>query len=180
MKFNLMAGISLIISLSFFPAGCAPVVLKNSYGNYYARLASDRYEGEINRLTALTDEKSPTFRPDSYLYLSFLYSSYNNPKKDYAMALKAMERYISFVPAGSRSFEVQNLLILLREINGAKAEGLEQIKIEKVNLKSKDEALAKKEGKIKALEETINQLNETIDKLKNLDMELEKKRKSFR
>jgi len=198
MKRNLYAWIFLIILIPSFLSGCKGILLKGSYGNYYSRLASHGYESEIARLSAMTDEKSPSFRPNAHLYLSLLYSSYNNPNKNYLKALEEMEKYISLVPGASANYEVQNILVLLKEINSVRAESLEEIALKKVSLKSKNQELlaenekleksvesqklelTEKEEKIVELEKTISQLNETIDKLKNLDMELEKKRKSFR
>lgn len=201
MMHKVVARILIIMIFPFFLAGCKAIFLKSSYGNYYSRLAPERYDEEIDRLTKMTDEDSPSFRPIAYLHLSLLYSSYKNPERDYSKALEEMERYVLLDTFGSDRYEVQNILELLREINSTESgieEDLEGIELSNEELRDKNAELVlkntklvnflkgqkkealEKEGTIEELNVTINDLNETIDKLKNLDMELEKKRKSFR
>jgi len=201
MMHKALASVVITMIFSFFLAGCQAVFLKSSYGNYYSRLAPERYDAEIARLIEMTREDSPSFRPIAHLNLSLLYSSYKNPQRDYPLALEHMEKYVSLDAVGSKRYEVQNILALLREINSESAiaeADLERIALSNVELDTKNEELMtenkkllnyigdqkksieENEEKIKALNATINELHVTIDKLKNLDMELEKKRKSFR
>ena len=150
------------IMLSMF-FGCM-----SSHGKRFSELVPDMYVSEIERLNDVIDSGSELEETiaDAHLQLALLYSSYNNPKRDYSRALKEIEKYIALEPKSAHDYEIQNLLNMLKSIR----KGRQKLVSENKELKLEAEEL----------NEEIKQLNETIDKLKQLDVELEKKRKSFK
>lgn len=142
-----------IICLLFLPA-----CVTSNYGDIHP----GSFKGEILSLKKSIKNNPSTLTPgEDHLALACLYSSYKNPKKNYYKALKSIDRHIKLNPDAKDSFEVQNLRTLLKAATRLKS---------KSELSPKDKELS---AKIKVLEETI-------EKLKDLDIELEKKRKSFK
>lgn len=147
-----------ILSMSF---GCIP-----TNGKRFSTLVPEVYLGEIKRLNDII-ESGPNQKvkiSDIHLQLALLHSSYKNPKRDYNQALIEMEKYIALEPKGANDYEIQNLLTLLKTIKRGRNKGRESSLV----------------SEVEELTEDIKELNETIDKLKQLDVELEKKRKSFK
>lgn len=141
--------------------GCIP-----SHGKRFSSLLPDMYVSEIERLNDVIEsgiEKEAKII-DAHLQLALLYLSYNNPKRDYSRALKEIEKYVALQPKSANDYEIQNLLNMLKNIRNGR----------------KNRRVAKLLSENEKLSEEIKQLNETIDKLKQLDVELEKKRKSFK
>lgn len=136
----------------------------SSHGKRFSTLVPDMYSAEIERLNIAIASKQKANIADVHLQLALLYSSYNNPKRDYSKALKEIKKYIALEPKRTRDFEVQNLFNMLKSI-----------RIRRQNKLVKELTLENE-----TLSEEIKQLNETIDKLKQLDVELEKKRKTFK
>ena len=157
----------LAIMLSMF-LGCIP-----SHGKRFSTLVPDMYVSEIERLNDLivSGSEQAANIADAHLQLALLYSSYNNPKRDYSRALKEIEKYVALEPKSDQDYEIQNLLSMLKSIRNDTHERRDlKLVSENKELKQKTEELS----------EDIEKLNETIDKLKQLDVELEKKRKSFK
>ena len=154
-----------ILSMSF---GCIP-----SHGKRFSTLVPEVYLSEIKRLNDII-ESGPNQKvkiSDVHLQLALLHLSYKNPKRDYNQALIEVEKYIVLEPKGANDYEIQNLLTLLKTIKRGRNKGRES------SLVSENKEL---NLKVEELTEDIRKLNETIDKLKQLDVELEKKRKSFK
>ena len=147
-----------IISMSF---GCMP-----SHGKRFSTLVPEVYLSEIKRLNDIIESgsKKGVKIADVHLQLALLHSSYKNPKRDYNRALEEIEKYVALESNGANDYEIQNLLTLLKTIKRGRNKGRES-------------SLA---SEVEELTEEIKDLNETIDKLKQLDVELEKKRKSFK
>ncbi|MDT8316801.1 MAG: hypothetical protein RQ824_02280 [bacterium] len=155
----------IMLSTSF---GCI-----SSHGKRFSALVPEVYVSEIKRLNDIVESgpKQGVRIADVHLQLALLHSSYKNPNRDYDMALIEIEKYVALEPKGANDYEIQNLLTLLKTIKRGRNKGRESA------LLSKNKELVLKVGE---LTEEIKGLNETIDKLKQLDVELEKKRKSFK
>ena len=155
----------IILSMSF---GCIP-----SHGKRFSTLVPEVYISEIKRLNDIIESGSnqKVKMSDIHLQLALLHSSYKNPKRDYNRSLIEIEKYIALEPKAANDYEIQNLLTLLKTIKRGRNKGRESNLLsenKELNLRNED------------LTEDIKELNETIEKLKQLDVELEKKRKSFK
>ena len=101
-------------------------------------------------------------RTDTHLQRARLYSSYKNQKPDYEQALEELEAYLSLNPAEGEHDEIQNWLALLREI----------VKVNEENKKSKQ--------KINQLAKENKDLKGAVEQLKNLDIQMEERRKQVK
>ncbi len=143
-----------IFLLLFFIVGCS------------LTLGQKKPEGEQDfleetcRLEKLAhDHPEASVRSNSHLKLAFLYVNYRNPQLNYTRALQEMESYLSLVPKKKQTDEFNNWLAALKEIEKLQI-GLE--KAQKAN---------------RSLREEASSLKETIDRLKNLDRQIEEKRR---
>ena len=115
---------------------------------------------ETCRLEKLAhDHPDPSVRSQSHLKLAFLYVNCRNPQLSYTRALQEMESYLSSVPTKTQTDDIHNWLAVLKEVEKLQA-GLE--KAQKAN---------------RSLREEASDLKETIDRLKNLDRQMEEKRR---
>ena len=105
------------------------------------------------------DHPEASVRSQSHLKLAFLYLNYRNPQLNYSRALQEMESYLSSVPTKAQTDDFNNWLAVLNEIEKLHA-GLE--KAQKAN---------------RSLREEVAGLKEAIDRLKNLDRQMEEKRR---
>ncbi len=138
----------------FFIAGCS------------LTLADKKLEGdqefweETCRLEKVArDHPDASVRARSHLKLAYLYVNYRNPQLNYTRALQEMESYLSLAPEKKQIDEFSNWLAALKEIEKLQT-GLE--KAQKTNRSLREEAAG---------------LKETIDRIKNLDRQMEEKRK---
>ncbi len=140
--------------LLFFIAGCSLI------------LADKKLEGdqefweETCRLEKVArDHPDASVRARSHLKLANLYVNYRNPQLNYTRALQEMESYLSLAPEKKQIDEFNNWLAALKEIEKLQT-GLE--KAQKTNRSLREEAAG---------------LKETIDRIKDLDRQMEEKRK---
>jgi hypothetical protein len=115
---------------------------------------------EISRLEKLAREHSdPSVRTQSHLQLAFLYLNYRNPQLNYTRALQEMENYLSLAPAKEQTEDLWDWLAALREID---------------HLRNANKGLR---DEIATLKEMNHKMGETLEKLKNLDRQMEEKRR---
>jgi hypothetical protein len=124
------------------------------------------FSQETSRLERLAREDSKaSVRAQSHLRLAFLYVNHRNPQLNYNRALREMESYLSFAPAGVKTDDFQNWFAVLKEV-GKLQIGLEQV--QKANKSLRDE--------VTGLKETNQKMRETIERLTSLDRQMEEKR----
>jgi hypothetical protein len=163
------------------PAAAAPEESAFAPGNLRAvEIATEIGDLEsISRNPRATDaEKAEALRR-----LALLHLAPHNPARDLALAAEAQAAYLELQPAGTARQEGEIWLALILERLGS--ERLLQQQSEKI--REKDGALAglgaekqRLTQKI-AAQETVNaKLKADIEKLKFIDLSVEKKRKSFR
>lgn len=153
---------------------------------YYLALQTKEIKTEITHLeNALKSEDDSLSRPTSlyYFYLALLYSHFKNPEPDYKHAFKNLEEYISLDPEGAeQKNSVQYLMSLLKKLkqNERLLKKLKQnedlcneLKILITTLKHENKTLTKKYEKLVMENQNIKEI---IEKLKQLDIQLEKKR----
>jgi hypothetical protein len=142
-----------IILLSFFIGSCSLQTLKKPEGE-------KEFFQEASGLEKLAREDPKTsVRAQSHLQLAFLYVNYRNPQLNYTRALQEMESYLSLTPARVQTDDFWNWLTVLKEIRTLQT-NLE--KIRKAN---------------KSLREEVAGLKDTIKRLKNLDRQMEERRR---
>jgi hypothetical protein len=146
-------------------SGCSPAFLSKSPGiiSVCQISAPKDFNKEILRLKEETREDNEvSVRAVAHLILSALHSHYENPSPDYLKALKELRAYISLDPDGAGRDDIQNRLVLLLRF----------------------QALSKKNQKLKKsltqLDARNKEMKETIERLKNLDISLEKKRRQVK
>lgn len=176
-----------LLCLVIFTTGCAQQTKNIKGSTYYLSLQTKEIKTEISRLeNALKSEDDSLSRPTSlyYFYLALLYSHPKNPEPDYNHAFKNLEEYISLNPEGAeQKSSVQYLMSLLKK--SIKNENLcNELKTLITTLNQKNETLIEKYEKLlienqKLLIENQN-IKEILEKLKQLDIQLEKKRKTLK
>ena len=139
----------------------SPLIEKDSV--FYPVLYPQYFPKEIARVEKILKyHPDPSIRALAHLQLVLLYTNYKNPNPDYIRALEELRAYIALDTDGGKTEEVQNLLALL----GA---------IEKV-IKENEEM----KGNIRLLTEQNQQIKKTIQDLKDLDLQIEEKRRKNR
>jgi hypothetical protein len=100
-----------------------------------------------------------------------LYSHYENPAPDYARALKALEGYARLVGEKSLPEDVRYRLGLLRAAVGTESlkKNIRTLEAENRKLRTERETLVSENA----------EMNEVIEKLKQLDVHMEKKRREI-
>ena len=161
---------------------------------YYLTLQTKEIKTEISHLeNALKSEDDSLSRQTSLYYLALLYSHFKNPEPDYKHAFKNLEEYISLDPEGAeQKSSVQYLMSLLKKL--IKNEGCcneliknknrcneliknatscNELKTFITTLKQENKTLTEKYEKLVIENQNIKEI---IEKLKQLDIQLEKKR----
>jgi hypothetical protein len=138
------------------------------------------FSQETSRLEKLArDDPATSVRAKSHLQLAFLYVNSRNPQLNYSRALQEMECYLSMSPAKAQEDDFQNWLAVLKELDRVRKDnkGIEKkkqelhIQIEKLRI-----SLERVREANKNLGDEVTNLQETIEKLKDVDIQMEKKR----
>ena len=176
-----MQRVFLFLTLIFFLMSCAPIHISRTEEDSQAIADLEKQ---------IPEEKDESLRARYHLQLAWLYSYYKNPKKDYRKSLEEFELYLSLVPNEKRSDEIQNWLSLLQALERSErerlksSEGLESIARENLKTRSALGDHAKKNKQLQeenaSLKEDNASLKRAIENLKNLNLQVEKKRKSVK
>ena len=150
----------------------------------------DKYIEEITKQEQIVRTSTDTSaRTRAHLELAHLYTSYKNPRRNYKNALKHLEIYASLEPDFSNDKDLRNWLSALKEIErlAQKIESqdkearqlnkkLDQSRREITVYKKKTRQLKKENNQ---LAESNASLERTIEMLKNIDRNIEEKRKTY-
>jgi hypothetical protein len=190
-----MQRLLLFLALIFFLMSCTPIYISRTEQDFQALADLEK---------RILEEKDNSLRAQYHLQLAWLYSHYKNPKKDYRKSLEEFELYLSLVPDKKPADEIQNWLSLLRALERSEREQLksrerlESITRENLETRSALENQAKKNKQLRenndkllerkaSLEEVNASLKENnanlkmaIERLTNLNLKVEKKRKSVK
>jgi predicted Zn-dependent protease len=157
-----------------FITGCVQQTKNMKDSTYYLTLQTKEIKTEISRLEkALKSEDDSLSRPTSLYYLALLYSHFKNHEPDYKHAFKNLEEYILLDPEGAeQKSSVQYLMSLLNKL--IKNENLcNELKTLITTLKQENKTLTEKYEKLVIENQNTKEI---IEKLKQLDIQLEKKR----
>jgi hypothetical protein len=205
-KLHIYIIICLVGSLLFFAIGCTRNQAPISWQLQQNRtdIDSASYAIEIAKLEKIIQEdRDSSEKMRAHLRLAHLYTSYKNPKRNYQKALEHLEIYASlYPPIGDQQDlrdwlstlkEIERLSLKLRrqnkimkqihaELNTAKKERLAvkeantQLEVVNLDFQSTNDELKIMNAKLKARNLKLTQ---TIEMLKNLDRNVEEKRKNF-
>ncbi len=124
----------------------------------------------ITRELAQTAE--PALRAELLLTLTLLYTHPDNPVPDYARALECLRQYARHDPQAGASGDIRRLTALLAAVT-EKTDRLSRLAEENHRLAAEGHAL---DLKIQELERDNRSMKAVIEKLKNLDIRLERRR----
>lgn len=154
-------------------SGCAAPPRKTGPMPYPTALSSEAIAGEIENtekaLSQLPEEQGPNFqRPGLLLHLAMLHAHPDSPSRDNSLAIDYLEQYASL----EKAVDVEFAISLLTRLSRCQA----AVKQACARLSDRNEQL---ERQYRELAGENQQLKEIIEKLKHLDIQLEKRRKSF-
>ena len=175
-----------LLCMVIFITGCVLQTKNMKNSTYYLALQTKEIKTEISHLeNALKSEDNSLSRPTSldYFYLALLYSHFKNPEPDYKHAFKNLEEYISLDPEGAeQKSSVQYLMSLLKKLIKNEnrcneliknATSCNELKTLITTLKQENKTLTKKYENLVIENQNTKEI---IEKLKQLDIQLEKKR----
>ena len=179
------------IAIVIFFTGCAQQTKNKQGSTYYLALHTEAIKTEISRLeNALKNPDASLSEPKSFFYLALLHSHYKNPEPNYKRAFENLEEYILIKPEAEQNNSIQYLLSLLNHL--VKYENsCNKLKTQITTLIQEKKALQEETvTKLERQKESLTQKYETlvkenqdmkeiIEKLKHLDIQLEKKRKNI-
>lgn len=120
----------------------------------------------------LAQTAEPALRAELLLTLTLLYTHPDNPAPDYARALECLRQYARHDPQAGASGDIRRLTILLAAVT-EKTDRLDRLAEENRRLAAEGHAL---DLKIQELERDNRNMKTVIEKLKNLDIRLERRR----
>ncbi len=177
--------------------GCIPALGTNSTRDSSAdQLSAEEFTSRINKLRQDSISRysgNPVKIGRIHRELAHLHLSPNNPKRDLSQAASELKKYLETEKNVRARNDTENMLELLKEIGALDQKVTELQKklhgtdaaqkfIKEKNsqikqLSRENKALKKRQGELLA---DNKKLETTIEKLKFLDLNLEKKRKTFR
>ena len=154
--------------------GCVQQTKNMKDSTYYLTLQTKEIKTEISRLEkALKSEDESLSRPTSLYYLALLYSHFKNPEPDYRHAFKNLEEYILLDPDGAeQKSSAQYLMSLLNKLK-INEDLCNELKTLITTLKQENKTLTEKYEKLVIENQNTKEI---IEKLKQIDIQLEKKR----
>ena len=177
----MLAGWSLLTVLG----GCAHQAYRDTADADENAVQSDG--GDYSKEISEHDETARTApdaseRMQAHLKLARLYMSYKNPQHDYEKALKHLQIYASLQPNFANDQELRDWLTALKQMERQRQE-IDQSQQEISKLKKANKRLTLNNAKLKTannqLTESNAALTETIELLKNIDRNIEEKRKNY-
>ena len=132
------------------------------------------YQQEMTRWQAVLQKNAaPKEEAGAHLHLAALYLAKDNLQKDYQKAYVELTRATTVWPDLRENRGLASWLELLERFEGESQNG------KKDNADHENE-LVRAQQKIVAQQQEIAQLRETLDKLKRLEVSVEKKRRAFK
>ncbi len=173
-----------LLSVGILAFGCTQKLKIIKKPDFADALRVENIESEICRLEKVIEDETDSYAKSKVLFhLALLYSHHKNPTPDYERALKKLEEYASINPAEANTDKVLYLRSLLHWIEKNKI-AYEKLKHGKVRLQTRRIKTLERENedlrnKNKTLLRENQGMKEVIEKLKYLDIRLEKKRQKF-
>jgi outer membrane protein assembly factor BamD (BamD/ComL family) len=144
-------------------SGCARIIGGQDTEFYHADsfLREKKYPEAITAYRQIAkDTTSPERAANAHFALASALAYYDNPQKDYALALQEFDEFLTRYPDAEKAQEARQWRSLLQAI---------------IELKKENENLTKN---IEQYKQNIDHLNKSIEQLKQLDIRHEERRKS--
>ena len=144
-------------------------------------------EGKFSKEISEHEERARTApeaseRMQAHLKLARLYWSYKNPQRNYKKALKHLEIYASLQPDFANDENLRNWLTALKQMDRQRQK-IDQSQQDISKLKKTNKRLQKNNAGLKKRNVQLTKSNETLAKtiemLKNIDRNIEEKRRSY-
>jgi len=205
-KFQININIFIVGGLLFLAVGCAQnqTVMRNQPEKDDANISPSKYAVEIARLEKIIEaDRDSAKKMQAHLRLARLYTSYKNPQRNYQSALEHLEIYASLYPPTSGQQDLRDWLSTLKEIHRLSLKlrrqnkVIQQLNAELDNARQESLAVKKANSELESVNSSFQstnyelkatnaklkarnlKLSETIEMLKNLDRNVEEKRKNF-
>jgi hypothetical protein len=166
---------AVVLITSLLMAGCLPTI-SNTTGNDQALMRMEKadFAREIKKLTEITrsPQTSKQEKAAAHRQLAIIYLIPRNPKQDQNKALKELGKFLEMSPGSLDQASAADWATAIR--SAREYRDLER-KAKKLSNENRQQAKANKK-----LAARNAKLEEDIEKLKNLDLSLEKKRQRFR
>lgn len=164
-------------SIVFYMFCCMALLLTQCAYPQFHSLKPAEFADEIARMKATAkDDRNAYARAAAHRQLAMLYSYHKNPARDYHLALKELETYISLDPEKGKTNDIQNWLAVLRDLDRTSSE-------HKV-AKNRIQQLVKENKELRETMEQLagdnNDLRDTVEKLEQLDINIEKRRREVK
>jgi hypothetical protein len=153
------------------------------------RTAEDLSPETVRPEEQISDREAEAIRARTHLQLARHYVDHRNPNADYGRALQEFAAYLLLAPEGAENDEIQNWISTLREVEDRAKQNTklqEQISALTEEMGAGRGVLEQQVKMNKKLREDVQKLQgnnmrlqETIKKLKNLDRQIEERRKSI-
>lgn len=154
-------------------------------------LSPTEYAAEIHRQEmVLQDQADRSRHGQAYFNLALLYISYKNPMRDYRKALDYLTALSLEDPAAGNQYGVKNLRVILEAVQSLEEKAASD-KVESRSLRRdldrfNDRLHKTRSENEKCVSDNLRLIRENVDlkmdleKLKTIDLEIEKKKKMYR
>lgn len=166
--------ILLLVSISL--AGCARIIGGQDTEQYRADslLRERNYPEAITAYREIAKETaSPERAANAQFSLASALAYYDNPQKDYALALQEFDQFLKLYPDSEKAQEAQQWRSLLRMIIELERENENLNK----NIEQYKQGVEQYKHDIEQYKQNIEHLNRSIEQLKQLDIQHEERRR---
>jgi outer membrane protein assembly factor BamD (BamD/ComL family) len=166
--------ILLLVSISL--VGCARIVGEQDTEMYRAEdLLKERdYPEAISAYRQIAKESAnPERAANAQFFLASALAYYDNPQKDYALALQEFDQFLKLYPDAEKAEEAQQWGSLLRMIIELERENENLNK----NIEQYKHDIEQYKHDVEQYKQNIEHLNRSIEQLKQLDIQHEERRR---
>jgi len=140
-------------------------------------LGPEDYPIETERLLDVAvSHPEESHKIDAHLQLGRMYTNFDNPDRDYKKATLHFEKYIVSEPKSTDQQEARNWLAVLKELE-RRTRKIEERDALMLDLKKEKKAFS---HRVDHLNRENHDLNDKIEKLKDLEIRYEKKKRHYR
>jgi len=150
-------------------SGCARITGGQDTEFYHANdlLKEKRYSEAIAAYRQIAEDTSNPERAENAQFaLASTLAYYDNPQKDYALALQAYDEFLARYPDSDKAQEAQQVRSLLQTIKALETENTNLTK-----------SIEQYKQNIEQYKQVVDRLNKSIEKLKQLDIMHEERRR---
>ena len=162
-----------LVCMTLMTNACMKRPMFVCHPNYFDVMEQEDIGKEIIHLeTTINQDPENSGKSAPYFHLALLYAHYNNPAPDYSRSLSMFEKYLLLDPDSRKKDEALYMKTLLQELVETDKERT-HLESETAKLKQNNKKITDKNAKLVGENQA---LNDAIEKLKLLDLRLEKKR----